>query len=85
MSAISKIEVLGSGCPGCKKLHELTVRAVRELGLGVEVDYVTDLDRIVGMGVMRTPVLAVDGRPVLAGFIPDVERLKEEIRKAAGA
>jgi small redox-active disulfide protein 2 len=85
MAAVPKIEVLGSGCPGCKKLHKLTVEAAGQLGLTGEVAYVTDINRIIEMGVMQTPVLAVNGKPVLAGFIPDVERLKEEIKKAVDA
>jgi len=46
-----KIQVLGSGCPTCKKLFELTKQAVEELGLKIEVEYITDIQRIVEMGV----------------------------------
>ncbi len=74
------IEVLGSGCPTCKKLYEITIKAVEELGIGVKVDYVTDVQRIVQMGVMQSPVLAVNGKPALVGFTPDVERIKKAIQ-----
>jgi small redox-active disulfide protein 2 len=82
MANSHKIEVLGSGCPGCKKLHKMTVEAAGELGLAEEVGYATDINRIIEMGVMQTPVLAVDGKPVLAGFIPDPEQVKEALQKA---
>jgi small redox-active disulfide protein 2 len=74
-----KIQVFGSGCPSCKRLHERTVQAAKELGLDVEVEYVTDIQRLMALGVMSSPVLAVDGKPVLMGFVPDVEDIKKAI------
>ncbi|PJC76272.1 thioredoxin family protein [Candidatus Shapirobacteria bacterium CG_4_8_14_3_um_filter_39_11] len=77
-----EIQVLGSGCPTCKKLYELTKRAVQELGIKEEVEYITDISKIVEMGVMSSPVLAVDGKPVLTGFVDDVEKIKSLIKKS---
>lgn len=74
------IEVLGSGCPTCKKLHEIVTKAVKEMGLEVEVKYVADVQRIVQMGLMQSPVLAVNGRPALVGFTPDIEKIKKAIQ-----
>jgi small redox-active disulfide protein 2 len=78
---IMKIQVLGSGCPTCKKLFELTKKAVEELELKTEVEYITDIQKIVEMGVMSSPVLAIDGKPAIAGFLPDVEKIKDTIKK----
>ncbi len=77
-----KIQVLGSGCPTCKKLYELTQQAVKELGLKDEVEYITDVSKIIEMGVVSSPVLAVNGRPVMVGFLPDVEKIKSLIKEA---
>ena len=74
-----QIQVLGSGCPSCKKLFELTKKAVEELKLKTEVEYITDIKKIVEMGVMSSPVLAINGKPILAGFVPDIEKIKEII------
>lgn len=76
-----KIQVLGSGCPTCKKLHEITLQAVNELNLDAEVEYITDIDKIVEMGVMSSPVLAIDGKAVIAGRLPDIEEIKESIKR----
>ena len=76
-----QIQVLGSGCPTCKKLFELTKKAVEELELKTEVEYITDIQKIVEMGVMSSPVLAIDGKPAIAGFLPDVEKIKDTIKK----
>ncbi|MDD5055369.1 MAG: thioredoxin family protein [Candidatus Peribacteraceae bacterium] len=73
---ITEIEVLGAGCAKCKKLHELTTLAAKELGLQTEVIYTTDIEKIVAMGVMSSPVLAVNGRPVLVGSVPDLQKIK---------
>jgi len=76
-----QIQVLGSGCPTCKKLFELTKQAVEELDLKIEVEYITDIQKIVEMGVMSSPVLAINGKPAISGFLPDIEKIKEAIKK----
>jgi len=75
-----KIQVIGSGCIKCKKLFEYTQKAVGSLGLDVTVEYITDLQKIVEMGVMSSPVLAIDGKPVLVGVLPDVEKISELLK-----
>jgi len=77
-----KIQVLGSGCPTCHKLLELTQQAVKELNLNEEVEYITDVSKIVEMGVMSSPVLAVDDKPVMVGFLPDIEKIKSLLKEA---
>ncbi|MDD5258875.1 MAG: thioredoxin family protein [bacterium] len=72
-----KLEVLGTGCPKCKKLTELTQEAATELGLSFEIVKVDQINDIMNYGVMITPALAIDGRVVVAGKIPS----KEEIKK----
>lgn len=78
-----KIQVLGSGCPTCKKLFEITKQAAKEMNLADNVEYVTDIQQILNMGLMSSPVLAVDGKPALVGFVPNVEEIKIAIQKAA--
>ena len=75
-----KIQVLGSGCATCKKLFEFTKKVVEELGLKTEVEYITDIQRIVAMGLMQSPVLVVNDKPVLIGFTSDIEKIKKIIQ-----
>lgn len=80
-----KIQVLGSGCPTCKKLYELTKQAVGELNLNGNVEYLVGeegIRKIMEMGVMSSPVLVVDGKPVLTGFVEDVEKIKKLITES---
>jgi small redox-active disulfide protein 2 len=74
-----KIQVLGSGCTTCHKLFDLTQKAVDELGLNDKVEYITDIDKILEMGVMSSPVLAMDGKPLMVGFSADIEKIKDLI------
>ncbi|MFA7301667.1 MAG: MTH895/ArsE family thioredoxin-like protein [Candidatus Shapirobacteria bacterium] len=62
-----KIQVLGSGCTTCKNLFEQTKKVVTDLGINSEVEYSTDISKIIEMGIMQSPVLAIDGKPVMIG------------------
>lgn len=77
-----QIQVLGSGCPSCKRLHEMASAIVEDLKLDVKVDYITDVSKIVELGIMQSPVLTVNGRPVMVGFIPNKEKVQDAIVKA---
>lgn len=59
-----KISVIGSGCTTCKKLHEAVIKVVKEDNIDAEVEYSTDITKIVEMGLMRSPVLAIDSQPI---------------------
>ena len=61
------IKVLGSGCKFCHELYENTKEAVKNIGLSVEVEYVTDLEQVMGYGVMSMPGLVVDEKVASRG------------------
>ena len=73
------IQVLGTGCPTCKQLHELTKQAVSSLGLDATVEYINDIEKMLALGVMSSPVLVVDNKVVMAGQLPSIEKIKELI------
>ena len=56
-----KIEILGTGCPKCKKLFENAKQAVDESDIEAEVLKVQDINEITNYGIMITPALAIDG------------------------
>ena len=74
---MKRIQILGTGCPKCKKLAENAEAAARELGLECEVEKVTDIEAIMAFNVMMTPALAVDGDVKVVGKVPSVEEIKE--------
>jgi len=61
------IKVLGSGCAKCKKLEENAQKAVTESGISASVEKVSDLEKIMGYGVMMTPALVIDEKVVSTG------------------
>lgn len=79
-----KIQILGTGCPKCKKLTELADQAAKELGLEYQVEKVTGIPEIMDFGVMTTPALAVDGKVLSAGHVPSYEKVKDLLLKAKG-
>lgn len=71
-----KIQILGTGCPKCKKLAEHAEAAAKALQLNCEIEKVTDISQIISFGVMTTPALAVDGVVKLVGKSSSVDELK---------
>lgn len=76
-----KIEILGPGCPKCKKVAELTEQAVKESGVEAEIIKVTDIKEIMNHGVMFTPALVIDGEVKSVGKIPTIEEIKNWLKK----
>jgi small redox-active disulfide protein 2 len=76
---MKKIQVLGTGCPKCKKLAENTERAAKELGIEYAIEKVTKISEIMKFAVMTTPALVVDGQVKIAGRVPDVDEIKKMI------
>ncbi len=72
-----KIQILGTGCPKCRQLAANAEEAVAALGLDAEIVKVTDLNEIMGFGIMMTPGLAVDGDVRAVGKLLSVEEIKK--------
>lgn len=64
---IASIKVLGPGCKSCHELNEASIAAVKELGLDLEVEYITDMEKIVSYGVMSMPALVINEKIVSMG------------------
>ena len=77
------IKVLGAGCKSCHEMYENTKEAVKNAGLSVEVEYITDMERVMGYGVMSMPGLVVNEKVVSMGKVlkaADVEKLLETLK-----
>lgn len=72
------VKVLGAGCKSCHEMYENARQAVKALGLDIEVEYVTDMQKIMEYGVMSMPALAVNEKIVSAGRVlkaAEIEKL----------
>jgi small redox-active disulfide protein 2 len=75
---MKKIQILGTGCAKCQKLEDHTKQAADTLGLDYDMEKVTDINQIMGFGIMTTPGLVVDGQVLVAGKVPspaDLEKM----------
>ena len=74
---MKKVQVLGTGCPKCKKLFEMAQQAVKEATIEAEVTKVEDINEIMKFGVMMTPALVVDGQVKVMGRVPRNDEIRE--------
>ena len=76
-----KIQILGSGCPKCKRLEENTRKAIAELDGDYEIQKVTDLDEIMEYGIMMTPGFAINKNVKSVGKVLTSDQIKDFIQK----
>jgi small redox-active disulfide protein 2 len=76
-----KIKILGTGCPNCQKLEANTKQALEELKMKADVEKITEIQDIMGYGVMGMPVLVVDEKVEVSGRIPDAKEIKTILSK----
>ena len=77
---MKKIQILGTGCPKCKKLTENAAAAVEAVAGEYEIEKITDINEIMKFGVMMTPALAVDGEIKTVGKVSSAEEIKSLIQ-----
>ncbi len=73
---MTKIQILGTGCPKCQLLTEHAKNAAERLGIEYTIEKVTDPNEIASFGVMMTPALAVNGRVKVAGKVPGPDAIR---------
>ena len=70
------IQVLGTGCAKCVQMAERVEQAAKQSGIDFTFEKVTDVNKIVALGVMITPALLVDGQLKCSGTVPSIEELE---------
>ena len=63
------IKVLGAGCKSCHELYENAKQAVNDMGLDLEVEYITDMQKVMEYGVMSMPALVVNEKVAAMGRV----------------
>ena len=79
---MKNVIVYGPGCRRCETAAAMVEDAAKKLGIEVNVTKETDYARIAMAGVASTPGIAIDGRLVHAGGLPDAARLEEWLKHA---
>ncbi|WP_217947212.1 thioredoxin family protein [Faecalibaculum rodentium] len=78
VEGICCMKVLGAGCKSCHEQYEYAKAAVKAMGLSIEVEYITDMEKVMAYGVMSMPALVVNEKVVSMGKVlkaADVEKL----------
>ena len=75
-----KIQILGAGCPKCKALERNAREAITKAGIEADIEKITDIDKIMEMGVMVTPALALDGKVKKAGKTLNADEILKIIK-----
>lgn len=68
-NGICCIKILGAGCKSCHQQYENVKKAVAELGLSVEVEYITDMEKVMSYGVMSMPAIIVNEKVITIGKV----------------
>lgn len=74
-----KVQVLGTGCPKCKQLHQNVLDAAAEADVALDIEKVEDIREIMKAGVMSTPALVIDGKVKSVGRVLTVADIKKLI------
>ncbi len=83
LEGICCIKVLGAGCKSCHQQYEYAKEAVKNFGLNVEVEYITDLEKVMKYGVMSMPAIVVNEKVVSMGKVlkvSDIQTLLQKIK-----
>ena len=78
-----KIEILGTGCPNCRRLEALVVEVAAAEKVKPEIAEVTDIPAIMSYGIMHTPGIVIDGELKASGRIPTRSEVAHWLREAA--
>ena len=76
------IKILGPGCANCKRLHQLTLKVLDQLGVEAKIEKLTNPVEFSDYDVMATPGLVISGKTVSSGRIPAVSELSDFIISA---
>lgn len=71
------IKVLGAGCKSCHMQYENVQEAVSSLGLDAEVEYITDMEKVMSYGVMSMPAVVVNEQIISMGKVLKVAEVEK--------
>ena len=84
VEGICCIKVLGAGCKSCHDQFENAKAAVKAMGLSVEVEYITDMGKVMAYGVMSMPAIVVNDKVVAMGKVLKAAEVEKLLRKICG-
>lgn len=83
VDGICCVKVLGAGCQSCHEQFENAKQAIKDMGLDIEVEYITDMEKVMTYGVMSMPAIVVNEQVVSMGKVlksADVKKLLNSLK-----
>jgi len=62
-------------------MYKFTKETVEAVGLSIEVEYITDLEKIISYGAMSMPVLVINEKIVSMGKVLKTNEIKKILEK----
>ena len=78
------VKVLGAGCKSCHAQFEYAKQAVKDLGLDLEIEYITDMQKVMEYGVLSMPALVVNEEVVATGKVLKTADVVSLLHKLGG-
>ncbi len=75
------IKVLGAGCKACHEQYENVKKAVENMSLDADVEYITDMEKVMGYGVMSMPAIVVNEQVVSMGKVLKTAQVEELLKE----
>lgn len=80
-NSVCNIKVLGSGCRNCHTLYENTQTAVKNMGINADVEYITDMEKVMSYGAMSMPVLVLNEKIISMGKVLKLVEIENLLHK----
>ena len=76
-----EIKVLGSGCCRCKRTFDIVKQAIEEDNIEANIEYVTDIAKILDYNIMSMPAIVIDDKVVLNGQVPTAAQVRQILKE----
>ena len=80
IEGICCIKVLGAGCKSCHEQYQNVINAVAEMGIATDVQYITDMEVVIGYGVMSMPAIVVNEKVAVCGKVLKTKEVIELLK-----
>jgi len=74
---MKNIKVLGSGCKNCETTANLIKIAADQANVEINLEKISDMEKIMSYGVMSTPGVVIDEKLVHAGGLPAPDLIRQ--------
>ena len=75
------VKILGVACSVCQNMYSTVTQIVARENMKAEVEYVTDIEKILSYGLLSTPALVINEKIVMLGY-QGARKIEQALREA---